>query len=70
MKCGISSREMPPIETRAIFAYDEHGREVHNELHEFFRAEGLSFAYPTQTAFTAAPDGRMIMPYHDPDAPD
>jgi hypothetical protein len=21
------------------------------------------FAYPTQTAFTAAPDGRLIMPY-------
>ncbi|MGA0605165.1 mechanosensitive ion channel family protein [Phenylobacterium sp. VNQ135] len=28
-----------------------------------FRAEGVEFAYPTQTTFTAAPDGRMIMPY-------
>ncbi|WP_334164779.1 mechanosensitive ion channel family protein [Phenylobacterium sp.] len=28
-----------------------------------FNAEGLEFAYPTQTTFTAAPDGRMIMPY-------
>ena len=28
-----------------------------------FRAEKIEFAYPTQTTFTAAPDGRMIMPY-------
>jgi len=28
-----------------------------------FNAEGIEFAYPTQTTFTAAPDGRMIMPY-------
>jgi len=28
-----------------------------------FNAEGLEFAYPTQTSFTAAPDGRMIYPF-------
>ena len=28
-----------------------------------FIAEGIEFAYPPQTSFTAAPDGRMIMPY-------
>jgi len=28
-----------------------------------FNAEGLEFAYPTQTTFTAAPDGRMVLPY-------
>lgn len=28
-----------------------------------FRAEGIEFAFPTQTTMTAAPDGRMIMPY-------
>jgi small-conductance mechanosensitive channel len=28
-----------------------------------FNAEGIQFAYPTQTSFTAAPDGTMIMPY-------
>jgi small-conductance mechanosensitive channel len=28
-----------------------------------FEALGVSFAYPTQTTFTAAPDGTMIMPY-------
>lgn len=30
---------------------------------ECFAAERIAFAYPTQTSFTAAPDGTMIMPY-------
>ncbi len=30
-----------------------------------FNAEGLEFAYPTQTSFTAAPDGHMVLPYPD-----
>ncbi len=32
-------------------------------IYERFAKEGLEFAYPTQTTFTAAPDGEMIMPY-------
>jgi small-conductance mechanosensitive channel len=28
-----------------------------------FAAEGISLPYPTQTTFTAAPDGRLVMPY-------
>jgi small-conductance mechanosensitive channel len=28
-----------------------------------FAKHGIQFAYPTQTSFTAAPDGTMIMPY-------
>lgn len=32
-----------------------------------FNERGIEFAYPTQTTLTAAPDGRMIMPY--PEAP-
>src|SRR5690606_2770774 len=30
-----------------------------------FNAHGIEFAYPTQTSFTAAPDGTMVMPYPD-----
>jgi small-conductance mechanosensitive channel len=33
------------------------------EILQAFAREGVSFAYPTQTSFTAAPDGRLIMPY-------
>ncbi|HEV2817103.1 MAG TPA: mechanosensitive ion channel domain-containing protein [Allosphingosinicella sp.] len=28
-----------------------------------FNDEGIEFAYPTQTSFTAAPDGTLVMPY-------
>lgn len=35
-----------------------------------FAAEGIWFAYPTQTTFTAAPDGTMVMPYALPSAPE
>lgn len=28
-----------------------------------FAEEGIAFAYPTQTSYTAAPDGRLILPY-------
>lgn len=31
-----------------------------------FAAEGIEFAYPTQTTYTAAPDGTLIMPYAQP----
>lgn len=30
-----------------------------------FAAEGISIPYPTQTTYTAAPDGRLVMPYAD-----
>jgi small-conductance mechanosensitive channel len=31
-----------------------------------FASEGVHFAYPTQTTFTAAPDGTLVMPYAVP----
>jgi len=34
-----------------------------------FAEEGIEFAYPTQTTFTAAPDGKLVMPYAAPSAP-
>lgn len=30
-----------------------------------FGTEGISLAYPTQTSYTAAPDGTLVMPYPD-----
>ena len=33
-----------------------------------FAAEGIEFAYPTQTTYTAAPDGTLVMPYATPPA--
>jgi len=34
-----------------------------------FAREKIAFAYPTQTTFTAAPDGELVMPYAPPAAP-
>jgi small-conductance mechanosensitive channel len=34
-------------------------------IYRTFNERGIEFAYPTQTTFTAAPDGRMVMPYPD-----
>jgi small-conductance mechanosensitive channel len=31
-----------------------------------FATEGIEFAYPTQTTYTAAPDGTLVMPYAAP----
>jgi small-conductance mechanosensitive channel len=33
------------------------------EMLRRFAELGIEFAYPTQTTFTAAPDGRLVMPY-------
>ena len=35
------------------------------EILSAFRKADIQFAYPTQTSFTAAPDGTLIMPYPD-----
>lgn len=53
--------------------YDDRGRDfdlrAHNRsaicigIARIFKREGIDFAYPTQTTFTAAPDGTMVMPY-------
>ena len=40
--------------------------QVNNAILALFAEKGLQFAYPTQTTFTAAPDGRMVMPYAEP----
>lgn len=46
-----------------------HKSEILIALTGIFRREGLEFAYPTQTTFTAAPDGTLVMPYAGPPAP-
>jgi small-conductance mechanosensitive channel len=33
------------------------------DLMRMFATQGIEFAYPAQTTFTAAPDGKLVMPY-------
>ena len=44
----------------------DHKHQVNMKILELFAEKGIQFAYPTQTTFTAAPDGRMVMPYAEP----
>jgi hypothetical protein len=39
---------------------------IMRDLMKSFAAEAIQFAYPTQTTFTAAPDGTLVMPYAAP----
>jgi small-conductance mechanosensitive channel len=43
-----------------------HRHAIAMEIIELFTRDGYQFAYPTQTTFTAAPDGTMVMPYMVP----
>ena len=68
------------IFTRSIIDITEPARVVAPPFEEVFQKRhsirlaisedcpknGLEFAYPTQTTFTAAPDGKLVMPYAAP----
>ena len=43
--------------------------EICIDILDSFNKAGIRFAYPSQTTFTAAPDGRLIMPYPEPAPP-
>ena len=49
--------------TRDLDTLAKHKSEIIVGVKRAFEREGISFAYPTQTTFTAAPDGAMVMPY-------
>ncbi|MEO7504019.1 MAG: mechanosensitive ion channel domain-containing protein [Sphingomicrobium sp.] len=44
-------------------ALARHKSDILIALAGIFRREGLELAYPTQTTYTAAPDGTLVMPY-------
>jgi small-conductance mechanosensitive channel len=71
VRCGLIGFGASSLDYELVFEIDgadfEPAFAVRHELMlallEAFEREGLSFAYPTQVAFTAAPDGSLIMPY-------
>jgi small-conductance mechanosensitive channel len=44
----------------------KHKSEIIVGVKRTFEREGIAFAYPTQTTYTAAPDGALVMPYAEP----
>jgi small-conductance mechanosensitive channel len=71
VRCAVSGFGASSIDFQLV--YDDRGKSFDERaankskicigiLREF-KERGIEFAYPTQTTFTAAPDGTMIMPY-------
>jgi small-conductance mechanosensitive channel len=78
IRCGLETFSPSSIDFQLVFEVHgadpvEAGHIKHDVLVRIlalFAEQGLQFAYPTQTTFTAAPDGRMVMPYAEPKASD
>ena len=71
VRCGLVAFGASSLDYDLVFDVVNHDFEVafatrHGiaiEIIEAFARDGIGFAYPTQTSFTAAPDGSLIMPY-------
>ena len=56
--------QLPPVLPKFMQRYPEVQIDITmNDREPDFAEEGIEFAYPTQTTFTAAPDGTLVMPY-------
>jgi small-conductance mechanosensitive channel len=71
VRCSITGFGASSIDFELIFesATTEIGivaadrTRIVTDLMRMFAMHGIEFAYPTQTTFTAAPDGELVMPY-------
>lgn len=71
VRCGMTAYGASSLDYTLEFdVKSEVWQKVFDARHEVlvallkrFNAEGIEFAYPTQTSFAAAPDGTLIMPY-------
>lgn len=71
VRCAVSGFGASSVDFQLV--YDDHGKDFDTRalnrskicigILRAFQAEGIAFAYPTQTTFTAAPDGTLVMPY-------
>jgi small-conductance mechanosensitive channel len=72
--CWLTNFGASTLDYELLFDVIDDSAEVFNRVRheicvdilETFAREGIEFAYPTQTTFTAAPDGTMVMPYPAP----
>ena len=71
IRCGLAAYAPSSLDYEAVFEIEGADfepafaarHEIAIEILETFAREGIGFAYPTQTSFTAAPDGTHVMPY-------
>ncbi|MEO6434030.1 MAG: mechanosensitive ion channel domain-containing protein [Sphingomicrobium sp.] len=74
VRCAVSAFGASAVEFQLV--YDDRSRDFDRRalnrsailigILRLFNEQGIAFAYPTQTTFTAAPDGTMVMPYARP----
>ena len=71
IRCGLAAYGPSSLDYEAVFEIEGADfepafaarHEIAVEILETFAREGIGFAYPVTTNFTAAPDGSLIMPY-------
>lgn len=76
VRCTISALAPSSIDFNLV--YDDRNRDFDTRaanksqiclgIVKTLAGEGIDFAYPTQTTYTAAPDGTLVMPYGAPPA--
>jgi small-conductance mechanosensitive channel len=74
IRCGLESFAPSSLDFMLIYDIDAgepadvltRKNAVNLALLSAFAAHGVSLAYPTQTTFTAAPDGTLVMPWAQP----
>lgn len=74
VRCGLDTFSPSSLDFQLV--YDVEAEDQEGVLHRkhdanvailrYFAEAGLDFAYPTQTTFTAAPDGTLVMPWAAP----
>jgi small-conductance mechanosensitive channel len=71
VRCGLENFGPSTLDFMLVYDMDAEeqgdvlGRKnsVNLAILRAFAKEGIAFAYPTQTTYTAAPDGTLVMPY-------
>ena len=74
VRCGATAFGPSAIDCELVYddrtsdqdALARHKSAIITAVMRTFAAEGIGFAYPTQTTFTAAPDGKLVMPWAPP----
>jgi small-conductance mechanosensitive channel len=71
VRCGLETFAPSSLDFQLVYDVNSEDQDVmlahkHNAniaILDCFARHGIAFAYPTQTTFTAAPDGTLVMPY-------
>jgi small-conductance mechanosensitive channel len=71
VRCGLDNFAPSSLDFQLVYDVDaedqeamiSHKHSANIAILDCFAKNGIAFAYPTQTTFTAAPDGTLVMPY-------